>query len=135
MIDHTGLIVNNFTKSKAWYRAALKPIGYDVLMEFNKSMPNMTTDVAGFGEQKICKPDFWIMGATSSKAVNNPPLHIAFRAQNREQVDQFYASAIATGGTDNGKPGLRAYYHPDYYSAFVFDLDGHNIEVVCHDKP
>ena len=59
--------------------------------------------------------------------------HIAFRAPNRAAVDAFYAAAIAAGGTDNGGPGLRAHYHPNYYGAFVRDPDGHNIEAVCHD--
>ncbi len=59
-------------------------------------------------------------------------MHLAFAASNRAQVDQFHAAAFAAGGKDNGKPGLRPVYHPDYYGAFVFDPDGHNVEVVCH---
>lgn len=64
---------------------------------------------------------------------NQPPIHIAFRAASRALVDAFYQAAIAAGGRDNGAPGLRPHYHPDYYGAFVLDPDGHNIEAVCHD--
>jgi predicted lactoylglutathione lyase len=74
------------------------------------------------------KPDFWINEGTPQ----TPRVHLAFRAENRAQVDAFYAAAIAAGGTDNGKPGLRPHYHPDYYGAFVLDPDGHNVEAVCH---
>jgi catechol 2,3-dioxygenase-like lactoylglutathione lyase family enzyme len=84
-------------------------------------------DVAGFGEPP--KPDFWI----SSGTANKPPVHIAFRVPTREQVDAFYRAALAAGGTDNGAPGLRLHYHPNYYGAFVRDPDGHNIEAVCHE--
>ncbi|MCC6917262.1 VOC family protein [Nitrosomonas sp.] len=62
-----------------------------------------------------------------------PPIHIAFRVAGRAVVDAFYAAAIAAGGKDNGKPGLRPHYHPSYYGAFVRDPDGHNIEAVCHE--
>src|SRR5262249_18182475 len=77
------------------------------------------------------KPDFWIGQGTS----NLPPIHVAFRAESRDKVDEFYAAAIAAGGRDHGPPGLRPQYHPDYYGAFVLDPDGHNIEAVCHDPP
>jgi predicted lactoylglutathione lyase len=59
-------------------------------------------------------------------------VHVAFRAESRRIVDEFHRAAIAAGGSDNGAPGIRAHYHPNYYGAFVRDLDGHNIEVVCH---
>ena len=62
------------------------------------------------------------------------PIHLAFAAENRDQVREFHRAALAAGGRDNGAPGVRAKYHPDYYGAFVFDPDGHNIEAVCH-KP
>jgi len=131
MIDHTGLFVSDLAKSKKWYLSALAPIGYGVIMEFTKEITG-TTDVAGFGETKLNKADFWMAEATPTLPVTHPPLHIAFRAETRAQVDKFYQMAIAAGGTDNGVPGLRPHYHPDYYGAFVFDPDGHNIEVVCH---
>lgn len=59
-------------------------------------------------------------------------MHIAFSAQSRDQVDQFYQAAMEVGAKDNGKPGIREIYHPNYYGAFVFDPDGYNIEAVCH---
>jgi len=61
------------------------------------------------------------------------PIHIAFRVATRAQVDVFYKAAMAAGGRDNGAPGLRPHYHPNYYGAFVLDPDGHNIEAVCHE--
>ena len=125
MIDHTGVLVSNFANSKAFYSKALAAIGYELLMELSAAVTGHT-DVAGFGEPP--KPDFWI----SKGAPNNPPVHIAFRVGNHGLVDAFYKAAIAAGGRDNGAPGLRPHYHPDYYGAFVLDPDGHNIEAVCH---
>lgn len=124
MIDHTGLTVSDYARSKAFYVAALAPLGYQLLAEFPASM--VGSDVAGFGEPP--KPDFWINTGTP----NQPALHIAFRAESRAVVDAFYQAAMAAGGRDNGAPGLRAHYHPHYYGAFVLDPDGHNIEAVCH---
>ncbi len=118
MIDHTGVAVANLKKSKAFYAAALAPLGYSMLMEFEQA--------AGFGVAP--KPDFWI----GEGGPNVTPIHIAFRAEARGQVDAFYKAAIAAGGRDNGAPGLREHYHPNYYGAFVLDPDGHNIEAVCH---
>ena len=118
MIDHSGVSVSDVGKSKAFYRAALAPLGYAMLMEWEQ--------FAGFGVAP--KPDFWI----GEGKPNVPPIHIAFRAESRGQVDAFYRAAMAAGGKDNGAPGLRPQYHPDYYGAFVLDPDGHNIEAVCH---
>jgi catechol 2,3-dioxygenase-like lactoylglutathione lyase family enzyme len=125
MIDHTGVVVSNFDKSKQFYLAALAPIGFSLLAEFPASVTGHT-DVAGFGEPP--KPEFWISRGTP----NNPPVHVAFRVSSRSLVDAFYKAAIEAGGTDNGPPGIRAHYHPNYYGAFVLDPDGHNIEAVCH---
>ena len=118
MIDHMGISVSNVVRSKAFYRAALAPLGYDVLMEWDT--------FAGFGVAP--KPDFWI----SEGAPNVPPIHVAFRADTRAQVDAFHKAGMAAGGRDNGAPGIRTHYHPNYYGAFVLDPDGHNIEAVCH---
>jgi catechol 2,3-dioxygenase-like lactoylglutathione lyase family enzyme len=125
MIDHTGLSVSNFAKSKAFYEQALSPIGYSLIMALSAAETG-GTDVAGFGVPP--KPDFWL----ASGKPNVPPIHIAFRAESRAMVDAYYRAAIGAGGRDNGPPGLRAHYHPNYYGAFVLDPDGHNIEVVCH---
>jgi catechol 2,3-dioxygenase-like lactoylglutathione lyase family enzyme len=119
MIDHTGINVSNFEKSKQFYINALAPLGYQLLTEFNAS-------IAGFGIDG--KADFWIMQGE----VNTPRIHIAFRAETREIVQAFYETALEIGGRDNGAPGLRTHYHPDYYGAFILDPDGHNIEAVCH---
>jgi catechol 2,3-dioxygenase-like lactoylglutathione lyase family enzyme len=125
MIDHTGVNASNFNKSKEFYLKALSAIGYSLLVELPASVTG-STDVAGFGEPP--KPDFWV-----SKGVpNNPPVHVAFRVATRAQVDAFFNAAIAAGGRDHGKPGVRPHYHPNYYGAFVLDPDGHNIEAVCH---
>ena len=118
MIDHAGVTVSNVTRSKAFYRAALAPLGYQVLMEFEQFV--------GYGVPP--KPDFWIGQGTP----NVPGVHVAFRAESRAMVDAFYEAAMAAGGNDNGPPGPRPQYHENYYGAFVLDPDGHNIEAVCH---
>ena len=125
MIDHTGVNASDFNKSKEFYSKALSAIGYSLLVELPASVTG-STDVAGFGEPP--KPDFWV----SKGAPNNPPVHVAFRVTTRSQVDAFFNAAIAAGGRDHGKPGVRPHYHPNYYGAFVLDPDGHNIEAVCH---
>ena len=117
MIDHTGVTVSNVTRSKVFYRVALAPLGYELLMEFEQ--------FAGFGVAP--KPDFWIGQGKPGDSV-----HVAFRADSRAMVDAFYDAAMAAGGNDNGPPGLRPHYHSNYYGAFVLDPDGHNIEAVCH---
>ena len=126
MIDHIGLTVSNFGKSKAFYACALTSIGYELIMELPAAITGHG-DVAGFGVPP--KPDFWIAGGKS----NAPPIHVAFRVANRGMVDAFYKAAVSAGGRDNGAPGLRPHYHPNYYGAFVLDPDGHNIEAVCHE--
>lgn len=126
MIDHIGLTVSDVAKSKAFYTRALAPLGYALMLEFPAAVTG-DTDVAGLGVPP--KPDFWIVGGKP----NAPPVHIAFRAASRAVVDAFFKAALAAGGSDNGAPGIRAHYHPDYYGAFVLDPDGHNIEAVCHD--
>ncbi|HSF58754.1 MAG TPA: VOC family protein [Candidatus Binatia bacterium] len=128
MIDHTGVIVSDFEKSKKFYSDALEPIGYTLLLEFPASVTGVM-NVAGFGESP--KADFWIGQGTP----NYPRVHVAFRVGQRSLVDLFHQAAIAAGGKDNGAPGLRPQYHANYYGAFVLDPDGHNIEAVCHEAP
>ncbi len=127
MIDHMSIGVSNFEASRKFYTQALAPLGYALVMEFS---PEQTggKGVAGFGVPTM--PDFWIGGG----GANVPPVHIALHADNRSLVNAFHRAALAAGGRDNGPPGVRVHYHPNYYAAFVFDPDGHNIEVVCH-KP
>jgi catechol 2,3-dioxygenase-like lactoylglutathione lyase family enzyme len=126
-IDHTSLSVSDFAAAKAFYSAALKPLGISVQMEVTKGAGS-DFDAAGFGTQG--KPFFWLAGGGKQ----TPHVHIAFAAGNRAEVDAFHAAAIAAGGKDNGPPGIRAQYHPTYYGAFVLDADGNNVEAVCH-KP
>ncbi|HVU04410.1 MAG TPA: VOC family protein [Polyangiaceae bacterium] len=125
MIDHTGLNVSDPAKSRAFYEAALAPLGYRVLMEIPKEVTGGAV-VLGMGVPP--KPDFWV----AQGAPNTPRLHIAFVAQSRAQVDAFHRAAVAAGGKDNGAPGLRPHYHANYYGAFVLDPDGHNVEAVIH---
>lgn len=126
MIDHIGIVVSDFEKSKAFYTSALAPISYVLIMEFAESVSG-TTDVAGYGVPD--KPDFWISRGTPGESST----HIAFSVASREMVDMFHKAALAAGGSDNGGPGLRPHYHPNYYGAFVLDPDGNNIEAVCHE--
>jgi len=125
MIDHMSIAVSDFQKSKQFYTKALAPIGYSLLMEVTKEQSSHH-DAAAFGEPP--KPDFWIAAVASNAP---PPVHVAFAVASRAQVHDFYAAAMAAGGSDNGAPGLRP-YQPNYYAAFVRDPDGHNIEAVCH---
>ncbi|MBK9608267.1 MAG: VOC family protein [Betaproteobacteria bacterium] len=118
MFDHVGFGVTNVAESRAFYLKALEPIGVAVVME----------GPYGVGMGKKGKPSLWIHEASSRPA----PLHIAFSAEKRSEVDAFYKAALAAGGKDNGPPGLRPHYHADYYGAFVIGPDGHNVEVVCH---
>ena len=103
MIDHVGLTVSDYHRSKAFYLAALAPLGYTLFRERLDPAPR-----AGFGVGG--KPDFWISAGASA----TPPLHLAFRAGDREAVGAFHAAAPAGGAADNGPPGARGIYHPDY---------------------
>jgi catechol 2,3-dioxygenase-like lactoylglutathione lyase family enzyme len=121
MIDHIGLSVSDYERGKSFYTAALAPLSYELIMEVGEGR------WGGFGAGG--KPDFWI----GKGEPTTPRLHVAFRARDRATVRAFYDAAIKAGGRDNGPPGLRPEYHPNYYGAFVIDPDGHNVEAVCHD--
>jgi catechol 2,3-dioxygenase-like lactoylglutathione lyase family enzyme len=118
MFDHIGFAVADFAASRAFYVAALAPLGIGVAMEFG--------DQVGLGRDG--RAQFWFGGD------GKPPghLHLAFTARSREEVRAFHAAALKAGARDNGQPGLRPDYHPNYYGAFVIDLNNHNIEAVCH---
>jgi len=124
--DHVGVSVSDIARSKAFYSAALAPLGVKVAMEIAPPPPST---YVGVGYGRSGKPDFWIGGGAGPATT---PIHLAFAADTRAQVDAFYAAALAAGGRDNGPPGVRAIYHPNYYGAFVLDPDGHNVEAVCH---
>ena len=118
MIDHMALLVADLDASVAFYTRALAPLGYELVMR--------GAGFAGFGVAG--KGHFWIgTGKPTDK------LHVAFRARGRAEVRAFHSAALAAGGKDNGPPGVREMYHPNYYGAFIHDPDGHNIEAVCHD--
>jgi catechol 2,3-dioxygenase-like lactoylglutathione lyase family enzyme len=133
MIDHVSIRVADYDRSKAFYEAALAPLGYILAMEAESG--------AGFRRGSI--PGFWIkqgrpMGVAEGvephelSGCGGAALHIAFSSADRDTVDAFYHAALAAGGKDNGPPGLRPEYHSNYYGAFVLDPDGYNIEAVCH---
>jgi catechol 2,3-dioxygenase-like lactoylglutathione lyase family enzyme len=119
MIDHVVLNVRDLASSRKFYEQSLAPLGYTAL----KSFP----DWVGFGRDG--KADFWI----TRRDLVNTGVHLALRCDKRKQVDEFHAAAVKAGGKDNGKPGIRKDYHPNYYGAFAFDPDGNNIEAVCHE--
>jgi catechol 2,3-dioxygenase-like lactoylglutathione lyase family enzyme len=117
MIDHIAIGVEDLAASERFFVRALAPLGMRVVMTAPKAV--------GLGRDGI--PLFWL----DAKLVQAPPLHLAFAAENHAQVDAFYREALAAGGSDNGAPGLRTHYHPDYYAAFVRCPAGHNVEAVC----
>lgn len=125
MLDHIGLTVADYGRSRAFFDAALKPLGIAVMMEVTAEETGGQAH-CGYGAEM--KPFFWF--GTGGPATTG--VHVAFTAQDRATVDAFYAAALAAGGRDNGPPGIRAHYHPSYYGAFVLDPDGHNVEAVCH---
>jgi catechol 2,3-dioxygenase-like lactoylglutathione lyase family enzyme len=125
MIDHTGLLISDPTRSRTFYEHALAPLGYKMMVQVPVEH---TGGAAVFGYGIPPKPDFWVSEGTP----NEPRIHVAFRAATHAQVDEFYRAALAAGGRDNGAPGPRPHYHENYYGAFVLDPDGHNVEAVCH---
>ena len=124
VIDHIGFPVSDYERSKAFYDKALVPLGYVLIMEVGHA--GNGDRAAGFG--RAGKPEIWIGEEGGVGAV----VHVAIAADDRATVDAFYHAALAAGGTDNGPPGLRTHYHPNYYAAFARDPDGHNVEAVCH---
>ena len=124
MLDHIGVDVSDLDRSRAFYAAALAPLGYRVIREISAEQTG-ANPIVMFG---IDAPEFVI----AVDQAPGPGNHIAFRAETRAVVDAFHAAALKAGGRDNGPPGLRPNYGPTYYAAFVFDQDGFNIEAVCH---
>lgn len=118
MIAHTTLPVADCERATAFYLKALAPLNYRKNMDFGEAV--------GFNDGK--NTDFWI-----AKRETIAPLHLAFEAKSRQEVEAFHAAALAAGGKDNGEPGYRPEYWPGYYAAFAYDLDGNNIEAVWYD--
>jgi catechol 2,3-dioxygenase-like lactoylglutathione lyase family enzyme len=134
MIDHMTFRVSDIARSKAFYVAALAPLGY--ALRFEQQFDGV--NVLGFGQTAttpahVAKIDTWLLdGPSPHGAPITTGCHLAWSAPSRAAVDAFHAAALAAGGSDNGAPGLRPHYHADYYGAFVIDPDGNNIEAVCH---
>ena len=121
MFDHVVFGVSDYAASKAFFLKALEPLGVAVGSE---GTPTYGVELVTKDKASLC------LHQTEEKPAH---LHLAFAAENRRQVDAFYRAALAAGGKDNGAPGLRPNYSPNYYAAFVIGPDGHNIEVVCHE--
>lgn len=117
IFDHLTLPVHDLERSIAFYARALAPLGISIVAKFE--------GIAGLGRDG--RGALWLRRSEQVQ-----PLHVAFAADRRTQVDDFHSAALAAGARDNGAPGVRANYHPHYYGAFVIDPDGHNIEAVCH---
>lgn len=121
MFDHVSIGVADIGRSKKFYDAALTPLGYSLLSEGKTSL--------GYGEKGI---GLWVGEAAKPvKTDKESYLHFCFVAKDRKSVDAFHAGALTAGGTDNGKPGVRADYDPKYYAAFVIDPDGYHLEAYC----
>jgi catechol 2,3-dioxygenase-like lactoylglutathione lyase family enzyme len=129
MLDHIGVTVTDFARSKAFYQAALAPLHYRILKEIPAANAAGFGVTEGPGKSLDAAGEFWIGQGPLPAA---PRAHIAFSANSHAEVDAFHASALAAGGKDNGAPGLRPQYHANYYGAFVLDPDGYNVEAVCH---
>jgi catechol 2,3-dioxygenase-like lactoylglutathione lyase family enzyme len=122
MFDHVKFGVSDYAASKAFFLNALEPLGVTAGSE---GTPTYGIELVAKGvAASLC-----LYQASEKPA----PLHLAFAAKNRQQVQAFYRAALAAGGKDNGAPGLRPHYHANYYAAFVIGPDGHNIEAVCHE--
>lgn len=124
MFDHVKFGVSDYAVSKAFFLKALKPLGIAVVAEGPPT----------YGAE-LCRKDSKASLCLYQTGKRPAPLHLAFTAENREQVEAFYRAALKAGGEDNGAPGLCPEYHANYYAAFVIGPDGHNIEVVCHEPP
>lgn len=127
-LDHVSIGVTDMKRAKAFYDAALAPLGVTPVMPVE-----IAGQLVGLGYGAAGKPDFWIGAPINGRpATAGNGVHIAFRAAARAHVDAFYQAAIGQGGVDDGGPGLRTHYHPNYYGAFVRDPDGNKVEAVCH---
>lgn len=126
MIDHTGFHVSQLAVSRAFYDAALAPLGLRVLRDLGFAVGYGSDEWVAAGYDP--GGPFWI----AEGAPQEPRVHLAFVAKSHAAVRAFHAAALAHGGRDNGAPGYRPRYHAHYYAAFVLDPDGYNIEAVCH---
>ncbi len=118
MIDHVSLQVSDLARARTFWSGALAPLGYAAVGE---------GDETSWGVGSSGGATVWLGAGRPQK----PAVHVAFRAATRAEVDAFHAAALAAGGRDNGRPGLREHYGPTYYAAFALDPDGNNVEAVC----
>lgn len=125
-IDHVNIAVSDVERSRNFYESVLGSIGIVLTLSIPAEETESGSAMYGFGYRH--KPYFWIGGGRVGTNT-----HIAFTVEDRSAVHTFYEAALAAGAKDNGAPGVRPQYHPDYYGAFVLDPDGINIEAVCHD--
>jgi len=126
MFDHISFGVTDISRSRVFYDAALAPLGLTRLVNVTEN--TSTNSAYGKGSQ----PRFWICQDPADEPKPSDGMHLAFVAPDRPAVDSFHRAALATGGRDNGAPGIRPHYHASYYAAFAIDPDGHHIEAVCH---
>jgi catechol 2,3-dioxygenase-like lactoylglutathione lyase family enzyme len=126
MLDHVGLAVSDIERSRAFYDAALEPLGYGLIYEVGPNVTETGGTWLGYGPDD--NPVLWL----GDNIRPGQGSHVAFQVASRELVDAFHAAALAAGGADNGAPGLRDHYAPNYYAAFALDPDGINLEAVCH---
>ncbi len=126
MIDHTGYNVSDLARSKAFYSAALAPLGHRIRRDLGFAVGYGSDEMVALGGDPA--GSFWI----SEGKPQEPRVHLAFAARSHAHVRAFHEAALAAGGRDNGAPGFRPRYHAHYYAAFVLDPDGYNIEAVCH---
>lgn len=125
MLDHVGFAVSDIERSRAFYEAALKPLGWSCVGEATPDQTESGGIALGFGYEN--NPFFWI----ANDGTVGEGTHVAFSVDSRAKVDAFHEAALAAGGRDHGAPGLRPHYGPTYYAAFVLDPDGLNVEAVC----
>ena len=122
MFDHVKFGCSDFAASKAFFVKALEPLRVAVIAE----------GIPSYGVE-LCQPRSKVSLILHETSERPAHLHLAFAAETRKQVEEFYRAALDAGGKDNGAPGVRPHYHRNYYAAFVIGPDGHNIEAVCHD--
>jgi catechol 2,3-dioxygenase-like lactoylglutathione lyase family enzyme len=121
MLNHVSIGVSDIARTKRFYDAALQPLGYRCLSDGAGSL--------GYGDDAVA---FWIGAAERPVPADAASgLHFCFTAPTRQSVNAFHAAALGNGGHDNGRPGLREDYGPNYYAAFVVDPDGYRIEAFC----
>lgn len=127
-LDHVSVGVANMKRAKAFYDAALAPLGLTAIMPVE-----IKGQLVGVGYGADNKPEFWVqLPINGQPASQGNGFHLAFTAPSRAAVDAFYLAALEQGGVEDGRPGLRSEYHPSYYAAFVRDPEGNKIEAVCH---